>query len=71
MTKSLPGRGVAREDVLDLLRRLPDDVTLEDVRYHIDILEQVKSGLESADAGAVPEAGGDESRGEAVAHRVI
>ena len=41
----------AKEEVIDLLRRLPDNVTLEDIRYHIYVLEQVKSGLESADAG--------------------
>lgn len=41
----------AKEEVVNLLRRLPGNVTLEDIRYHIYVLEQVKSGLESADAG--------------------
>ena len=37
--------------VLDLLTRLPDDVTLKDIQYHVYVLERMEDGLASADAG--------------------
>ena len=43
----------AKEEVTELLRRLPDDCTLEDIQYHLYILEKVRRGLEDADAGRV------------------
>ena len=32
-----------------MLRHLPDDLTCEDSIYHVYVLEQIKSGLHSAD----------------------
>lgn len=42
-----------KEDIQALLERLPDDCTLEDVQYHIYILEKIRRGIEDADAGRV------------------
>jgi len=35
--------------VIEMLRHLPDDLTCEDSIYHVYVLEQIKSGLHSAD----------------------
>ncbi|HKV40094.1 MAG TPA: hypothetical protein VJX67_12850 [Blastocatellia bacterium] len=42
-----------KQDVEALLQRLPDDCTLEDVQYHLYILEKIRRGLDDADAGRV------------------
>ena len=44
----------AKEEVHALLSRLPDDCTMEDIHYHLYVIEKVRHGLESADSqGAV------------------
>ena len=40
----------AKQDVEKLLNKLPDDCSVEDVQYHLYILEKVKHGLEDARA---------------------
>jgi hypothetical protein len=40
--------GTAKEDVERLLEKLPDDCSLEDVQYHLYVLEKVRRGLEDA-----------------------
>ena len=42
-----------KQDVESLIRRLPDDCTIEDVQYHLYILEKIWRGVESAEAGRV------------------
>lgn len=37
--------------VKELLERLPDDCTLEDVQYHLYVLQAVERGLAQAEAG--------------------
>lgn len=41
----------AKEEVIEMLRRLPDDLTYQDILYHVYVLEQVKEGLESVRTG--------------------
>jgi predicted transcriptional regulator len=41
----------AKETVRELLERLPDDCTLEEVLYHLYVIQQVQAGLADADAG--------------------
>jgi len=43
----------AKHDVEQLLKRLPDDVSIEDLQYHLYVLEKVRRGIEDADAGRV------------------
>jgi hypothetical protein len=40
--------GTAKQDVERLLEKLPDDCSLEDVQYHLYVLEKVRRGLEDA-----------------------
>ena len=45
--------GTAKEEVESLLSKLPDDCSLEDIQYHLYVLEKVRQGLDSAEASAV------------------
>ena len=40
-----------KETVRDLLDKLPDDCTLEDVLYHLYVLQAIDRGLAEAEAG--------------------
>ena len=43
-----------KKEVQNLLRKLPDDCTIEDVQYHLYVLEKIQRGLERAgDEGAI------------------
>ncbi|MDP9349722.1 MAG: hypothetical protein M3P24_11375 [Gemmatimonadota bacterium] len=44
-----------KDEVASLLRRLPDDCSLEDIQYHLYVLEKVRRGLERADTEGVVE----------------
>lgn len=39
----------AKTAVESLLKTLPDDCTLEDIQYHLYVLEKIQRGLEVAD----------------------
>ena len=39
----------AKEEVESLLNRLPEDCSLEDIQYHLYVIEKVHRGLEAAD----------------------
>ena len=46
----------AKEDVEKLLGKLPENCSLEDIQYHLYVLEKVRNGLEAADTeGAIPQ----------------
>jgi hypothetical protein len=48
--------GTAKQDVELLLNRLPDNVSLEDIQYHLYVLDKVRRGLEDARLnGTVPQ----------------
>lgn len=38
-----------KSKVVQLLERLPEDCTLEDIQYHLYVLDKVRHGLERAD----------------------
>jgi hypothetical protein len=38
----------AKQEAKSLLERLPDNCSLEDIQYHLYVLEKVRSGLEDA-----------------------
>ena len=40
--------GNPKDEVTALLKKLPDDASLEDIQYHLYVLEKVKRGLERA-----------------------
>ncbi len=40
-----------KQKVRDLLERLPDDCSLDDVVYHLYVMQKVEAGLADAEAG--------------------
>ena len=46
----------AKQEVHALLSRLPDDCSLEDIQYHLYVIEKVRNWLEAAEAqGTIPQ----------------
>jgi len=44
----------AKQEVQALLNKLPDDCSLEDVQYHLYVIEKVQRGIQAAnDHGSV------------------
>lgn len=43
----------AKQEVSKLLSRLPDDCTIEDVQYHLYVLQKIERGLNDAQEGRV------------------
>lgn len=41
----------AKQEVAQLLTQLPDDATLEDIQYHVYVLEKIQRGRADTDAG--------------------
>lgn len=46
-------RVTAKQQVEALLANLPDDSSLEDIQYHLYVLEKIKRGREDVAAGRV------------------
>ena len=42
-----------KEEVSSLLTRLPDDCSLEDVQYHLYVLQKIERGLKDMEEGRV------------------
>ena len=43
----------AKEEVRDLLEKLPDDASLDDIQYHIYVCRKIRKGLDAAERGEV------------------
>lgn len=43
----------AKEEVRRILETIPEDVTFEDIQYHIYVRQQITRGLEDIDQGRV------------------
>lgn len=43
----------AKKEVETMLTKLPDDCSLEDIQYHLYVLEKIRRGLESAEQQGV------------------
>jgi predicted transcriptional regulator len=41
----------AKQEVAQLLTQLPDDATLEDIQYHLYVLEKIQRGRADISAG--------------------
>jgi hypothetical protein len=50
-----PETGVttAKDEVRRILDEIPDDVTLEDIQYHIYVCQKIERGLKDVDDGRV------------------
>lgn len=51
-----------KEEVASLLERLPEDCSLEDIQYHLYVIEKVRAGLKRADTEGVIEQDEAEAR---------
>lgn len=40
-----------KDDIISYLQDLPDDVTLEDIMYHLCVKEKILNGLKDAESG--------------------
>ncbi|MDQ3666126.1 MAG: hypothetical protein M3410_05905 [Acidobacteriota bacterium] len=54
--------GTAKQEVEALLSKLPDDCSLEDIQYHLYVIEKVRNGLEAADSQGTVSQGAVEQR---------
>ena len=43
----------AKQEVSNLLKRLPENCSLEDVQYHLYVLQKIERGLKDAENGRV------------------
>jgi predicted transcriptional regulator len=41
----------AKEQVQEILERLPDDASLEDIQYHIYVRQKIQQGLDDVESG--------------------
>lgn len=41
----------AKDDVRNILERLPENATLEDIQYHLYVRQKLQNALEQVDAG--------------------
>ena len=41
----------AKEEVKAILSRLPDDCSLEDIQYHLYVLQKIEKGLKDEEEG--------------------
>jgi predicted transcriptional regulator len=42
-----------KEEAIQLIRRLPDDTTLEDIQYHLYVQQKVRRGMQDVEEGRV------------------
>ena len=43
----------AKQEVSELLTRLPEDCSLEDIQYHLYVLQKIERGLRDVEEGRV------------------
>lgn len=43
----------AKDAVLKLLATLPDDASIEDIQYHLYVLQKIRAGEEAVEAGKI------------------
>ncbi|BAZ32563.1 hypothetical protein NIES4074_50690 [Cylindrospermum sp. NIES-4074] len=51
-----------KQKIQSLLQQLPDDCSIEDIQYHLYVIEKVRRGLEVADAQGTIAQGSAEER---------
>ncbi len=50
MADTLEGLSV-KEAVMRMIQRLPDDCTLEDIQYHLDVRAKIEAGIKDIEGG--------------------
>jgi predicted transcriptional regulator len=41
----------AKQQAVDMINRLPDDVSIEEIHYRLYVLERIRAGVAEIDAG--------------------
>ena len=55
----------AKQEVEAMLRQLPDESSLEDIQYHLYVLEKIQRGVQRADTeGTISQAEAEERLGK-------
>ncbi|MDD5057021.1 MAG: hypothetical protein PHQ60_04040 [Sideroxydans sp.] len=44
---------IAKQQVVTMLQKLPEDCSLEDIQYHLYVIEKIKNGVIRAEAEGV------------------
>ena len=44
---------IAKQQVASMLQKLPDDCSLEDIQYHLYVIEKIKNGVARAEVEGV------------------
>jgi predicted transcriptional regulator len=42
-----------KDAVLELVKGLPDDASIEDIQYHLYVLQKIRSGLKDVEEGRI------------------
>ena len=42
-----------KEEIIDLIRKLPEDTTIDDIMYHLYVKKKIIAGLKDLDQGKV------------------
>jgi len=45
--------GFVKEQIIELIKALPDDSTLEDIHYHLYVREKIERGIQAIHEGRV------------------
>ena len=57
----------AKQEVRSLLQKLPDNCTLEDIQYHLYVIEKINRGLKRAKLeGGIPQREAEKRLGDLV-----
>jgi hypothetical protein len=41
----------AKEEVIEILKRLPDNITLEQIQYHLYVRQKIEKGIQDIEEG--------------------
>jgi predicted transcriptional regulator len=47
----MTAQATAKQEIEQMLQHLPDDTTLEDIQYHVYVLEKIRQGRADVAAG--------------------
>lgn len=53
-----------KQQVESLLHKLPDNCSLEDIQYHLYVLEKVQRGLDAAQSGTLSQEAAEQRLGK-------
>ena len=42
-----------KEEVIEFLKRIPDDITLEEIQYHLYVRQKIENGIKDIEEGKI------------------